>query len=78
MNFLWYTQLSLSVIDNMDSLVPRSSTLLGQLWWLLATMMMTIYDDYDDDGGDDDDDSLVNWVREGFPLLFPRSSAFNA
>ena len=41
---------------------------------------MTIYDDYDDDGDDDDDDddSLVNWVREGFPPLFPRSSAFNA
>ena len=38
---------------------------------------MTIYDDYDDDV-DDDDDSLVNWVREGFPPLFPRSSAFNA
>ena len=40
-------------------------------------IIMTIYNDYDDDG-DDDDDSLVNWVREGFPPLFPRSSAFNA
>ena len=38
---------------------------------------MTIYNDYDDDG-DDDDDSLVNWVREGFPPLFPRFIAFNA
>ena len=40
-------------------------------------IIMTIYNDYDDDG-DDDDDSLVNWVREGFLPLFPRSSAFNA